>query len=241
MTAGVTEFAGLAPAPGVVAASGMSAGLGLGGDTVGSPILALSPAAYFQFNRGIIVTGSGVSQWADQSGNSRHLLQATDAARPSLQGDGSILFDGVDDFLKCSAFTLNQPETVYALFKPVSYTVNDRVFDGNTTNTGVLYQDGTTPSYGIFAGSGPVSRAGPVVGVYGAVAAVFNGVSSALQFSGGTQIGAAGAGNMGGFALGSRGDTTIQFSNIQVKEVAIFAAAHAAATRAAVIAYLSAL
>ncbi len=45
-------------------------------------VLGLSPAAWFRAGTGITVTGSGVSQWDDQSGNARHLKQGTDANRP---------------------------------------------------------------------------------------------------------------------------------------------------------------
>ncbi len=52
-------------------------------DTVGAGIVSsLGPAAWFRANTGITVTGLGVSQWDDQSGNARHLLQGTDANRP---------------------------------------------------------------------------------------------------------------------------------------------------------------
>ncbi len=51
----------------------------------------------------IHLTGNGVSQWDDKSGNGYHLLQATASARPSysiaaFQSSASgVIFDGVDD------------------------------------------------------------------------------------------------------------------------------------------------
>lgn len=201
-------------------------------------VRGLTPAAWFRYGQGITVTGAGVSQWDDQSGNARHLKQGTDTNRPALQADNSILFDGVDNYLKCDAFTLNQPETVYLLAKQVTWTQTDRIFDGNTVNTGVLYQDVVTPRIYLFAGSAAAANPDLAVDTYGAVCAIFNGASSLIQVNNGTAItGDAGASNMGGLTLGASG-TPDAYGNIQVKEVIVFAAAHDAGQRAAVIAYL---
>jgi hypothetical protein len=216
-----------------------TAGAGAGGNF--NPIPGLSPAAYFKFNTGITVTGSGVSQWSDQSGNGRHLLQATDANRPALQADGTILFDGAAHYLKCSAFTLNQPFTVYLCVKQVSWTLGRRLFDGSGSNTR-MDQSGSTPAIAINAGSGlTASNSNLAVGAYGSVAVVFNGASSSIKVNATEETtGNPGAANAGGFTLGAAGSAAI-FSNIQVKEAALFPAAHDAATRAAVIAYLNTL
>lgn len=218
---------------------GGAVGAGVAGT---NPIPGLLPAAYFKFNTGITVTGAGVSQWDDQSGNGRHLLQATDTNRPALQADGSILFDGVDNYLKCDAFTLNQPATFYLRFRQVTWTDQDRIFDGNTLNASPLYQASATPTIRIFAGTAEVADNGNLaVNTYGSVAVVFNGASSSILVNATTETtGNPGASNPAGFTLGAT-PTPSAYSNIQVKEVAIFAAAHSAATRANVIAYLNRL
>ena len=43
----------------------------------------LSPAAWYKAESGITLNGSNVSQWDDQSGNGRHLVQATSARQPA--------------------------------------------------------------------------------------------------------------------------------------------------------------
>ncbi len=53
---------------------------------------------------GVTVDGPGVSQWADQSGNGRHAVQAAAEGRPALvgaalNGKPAVQFDGVDDFM----------------------------------------------------------------------------------------------------------------------------------------------
>jgi hypothetical protein len=202
-------------------------------------VLSQSPAAWFRFNLGITETGQGVSQWDDQSVNARHLKQGTDAARPAKQADGSILFNGTDEFLKCDAFTLDQPETVYFLGKQVTWTAGDSLFDGNAANMGKLAQTVTTPGVSINAGSQVAQNGDFVVDTYGVVSVVINGASSLIQVNNSTATtGNAGAGNMGGFALGARGDST-NFSNIQVKEAILFPSAHDAATRKKIINYLA--
>ena len=59
-------------------------------------------------NTGITVTGSGISQWDDVSGNGNHLKQGTDANRPSKEANGSVLTDGLAHYMQTDAYTLNQ-------------------------------------------------------------------------------------------------------------------------------------
>ena len=175
--------------------------------------------AWYKFNTGITITGAGVSQWDDQSGNGRHLLQGTDADRPSESG-GVITFDGVRELLKVTAFTLNQPETIYILFKSVTDTLADRIFDGNSTNAGMMDQD-AGPSLNAYAG-GFIGKNLDYTGsgTYLVATCQFNGAASKLQVNSGTPVtGNGGASNMGGFQLGGTG--TNQFSNISVLEVVI--------------------
>lgn len=186
------------------------------------------PAAWFRFNTGITVTGAGVSSWADQSGNGRDLLQGTDTNRPALEVDGSILFDGVDNFMKCDAFTLDQPETIYMLFQQVTW-VGDRVYlDGDTALSAYLHTFvGASPDIAVNAGGvgGDVLTSGMTVGQYGVLSAVANGAGSTIQVNNKIRdTGDAGAQNAGGCTLGSAADGTIN-GNIQVKEVALYPAA----------------
>lgn len=200
----------------------------------------LSPAAWYRFNQGITVTGAGVSTWADKSGNSRDLLQGTDTNRPALQSDGSILFDGVDNFLKTAGFTLNQPTTIYILFKSVTWTADDRVFDGDADNSGALAQFGTTPQLTPYAGGNTIADGNMPVNTYAVCTTVFNGASGFFQVNANTGTTENfGAANMGGVTIGRQGTTAALFGNVQVKEMMICASAHAAAQRSAVRSYLN--
>lgn len=210
-----------------------------GGQSLAGFVAGLGPAAWFRFNTGITSALGLVSQWDDVSGNGRHLLQATETNQPTLEADGSITFDGVDNYLKCDAFTLDQPETVYLLMKQVTWTVDEYFVDGNASQTGGLQTITATPSFRQNAGAVTAANENLAVDAYGVVSAVFNGASSLSQVNLTASVaGDAGASNMGGFTLAARGTNT-NFAHIQVKEVLIYAAAHDAATRARVIRYLA--
>ena len=192
-----------------------------------------------RYGTGLTEAGSGVSQWDDQSGNSNHLKQGTDTNRPAKQSDGSILFDGVDNFLKADAFTLNQPETIYLLVKQVTWTIGDRIFDGNVADTGGVNKNPTTPRLRVNAGSSFDDAGTLALDTYGVLSVIFNGASSSIQTNNLTAVtGDAGLGNMGGFTLGADG-TPNRYSNIQVKEVVVFNTSHDTATRTKVINYLA--
>lgn len=202
--------------------------------------MGLGPAAWFRNQQGITQSGGFVSQWNDQSGNGRHLIQGTGASQPALQADGSILFDGVDDFLKCAAFTLNQPATVYILGKQVTWTSNDSIAGGDTNGVRLRQENlGISPDLQIFAGSATGVNANLPLDTYGGIVAVYNGASSLLQINNTTPAtGDAGANNLAGFTLGSDGSQTT-FGNLQAKESIVYVGAHDAATRVAVISYLA--
>lgn len=203
-------------------------------------IAALGPAAWFR--RGDwTVTGSGISQWNDSSGNGRHLLQGTDAARPAGQADGSGLFNGTSHFLKTASFTLNQPTWVVMALKQVSWAADARIFDGNTYQACVLYQKTSTPRIGTYAGSFGPDTTSLAVGATGIISVVYNATSSSLIVgSGSGSTGNVGAGNAGGFTLGANGNN-LQFANIQVYEVAIFPIAPSAAQEDRAIAAIAGL
>jgi len=192
-----------------------------------------------RYGSGITITGSGVSQWDDVSGNGNHLKQGTDTNRPSKEADGSILFDGVDNFLKADAFTFIQPEAIYLLAKQVTWVANRYLFDGNTSFTGSIWQNGTSPELKAYAGTNSAVNAGLPVDTYGVMCVVFDGASSLFQIDNNSPItGDFGASNLSGFTLGSRGDGANN-STLQIKELIAFNEAPDTAAIEKVIAYLS--
>jgi hypothetical protein len=80
------------------------------------PVMSLAPALWLSD------TGSNAAQWDDVSGNGRHATQAVGANQPSIvtgaiNGRQVRRFDGTDDFLETSAFSIPQPYTTYAVFQ----------------------------------------------------------------------------------------------------------------------------
>jgi hypothetical protein len=185
-------------------------------------VTAIHPYAWFRYGLGITETGGLVSQWDDQSGNARHLKQSVGTNQPTLEVDGSILFDGIDNFLKCDAFPLVQPTVVYILFKQVTWVESAAIFDGDTDFVGLWYQSLATPQLQMYSGiTGAISGA-LAVDTYGACAVVFSGADSLIQVDGGTPVtGNSGTLNMDGFTLGRQGGSAANYSNIRVKEIII--------------------
>ncbi len=98
---------------------------------------------------------SNVGRWKDLSGNARHCDQATATQFPLYQTAGlnskaSVRFDGVNDRLVSSAFTLAQPCTIVI----VGYgsVAGGYYVDGTTGNSRVVVHD-TGTTVGVYAGT----------------------------------------------------------------------------------------
>ncbi len=175
--------------------------------------------AWFAYNENITKDGSDfVSVWGDKSSEGNDLLQAAGTNQPLWSSDG-VLFDGVDNFMKCVGFTYDQPEMIYIVIKQVTWTVGEGIFDGNANNKGLLFQQATTPGIIAYAGSASGQNDNLAVNTFGIVRILFNGALSKLQIDEtAATIGDFGAINMEGFLLGANGGETV-FGNIQVKEI----------------------
>ena len=209
-----------------------------GADSFISVITSENLAAHYDASdTSSITVATGVSQWNDLSGNARHLLQATAASQPTYSlANKSVTFDGTDDYMKAVAFTLGQPTTYYIVMNQVSWTNQDFMFDGDTGDSVVLYQNSVTPNLAIYAGVGFSEYAGLDVGADGVACAVFNGASSSIKTDNLAPLnGDAGTADAGGLTLGSRADEITRFGNIIVYELAIYTVAHNSAQQTSII------
>ena len=182
-----------------------------------------STVAWYDSSDLTTVTKDGanlVSVWADKLGSGRNLLQAgADAIKPVWSADG-ILFDGVDNFMKTAAFTYAQPVMIYIVFKQVTWTNNEYIFDGNLVSSCILRQIGTTPDMALYAGAAANVNSNLAVDTWGIVRVLFSGAASKLIVNETTPVtGNPGTQAMGGFTLASRGDGAGLYPNIQVKEI----------------------
>jgi hypothetical protein len=181
-----------------------------------------------------------VSRWNDRLLSGHDLFQSTGSFQPLWSVDG-ILFDGIDNCMKATAFTLIQPEFIYMVVKQVTWTKYDYFFDGNTADSGIVYQgEGITPRINAGAGLYLGDNANLVLNTWGILRVLFNGASSKLIVNATTPTtGNCGTGNMGGFTLGSRA-VGLYYSNIHVKEIIIRKIADTSGDETAIYNYLAA-
>lgn len=185
-----------------------------------------------------VTLATGVSNWADLSGNGNDLVQAVGANQPLYDAaTGGLTFDGVSDTIATAAFTLNQPETVYVVCNMITWVNNSSIFDGLGAQSGTLRQKTATPSVQIKASTGSALNSDASVGVDVVYGTVFNGISSTIKVNDNTvdAVGDAGVGNMGGFTIGSNGGGLAAWGNVEVFELAVYSVAHDADTQAEII------
>lgn len=186
--------------------------------------IATNSRFWIPLNDKTIITrdsASRVSSAADKNGSGRDLLQATDAMKPFQLFDG--LFFNNAHCLKSAPFTWNQPEFVYLVVRMLSWTSNDFIFDGNVNYVASLRQNpdsGSSPELAIYAGTALKPNGDLPINKVGIVRVLFKGNDSFIQVNGeNALIGPAGAGNAGGFTLGTRGDGTITYCHMVAYEV----------------------
>lgn len=184
----------------------------------------LSPQLWVKSDTGITIA-TGVSDWADQSGNSNHLTQVTGTRQPTvvaaaLNGLDGIQFDGTSDLMNSPAFARTAPSTVFLVMRQDTWTANDFVFESGTAGSFSMFQRTATPNVAMTSGVN-LDNGNLAVGTFALVTCIFNGASSVFQVASTTEsTGDTGAGAANGFTLGAR-PTTTGFSNITVMEVVV--------------------
>jgi len=188
----------------------------------------------------VIVAGAGTTYEWGFNGQASADGFIDNVSIQKITADGTIYFDGISHFLKTAPFTLNQPSSIYFLGRAVTWSANDRIFDGNASDSGGVLQVTSTPRIQLNAGSGVANNDNYTLGAYVPMVAVFNGANSLLKVGDTAAVtGNAGAGNMGGITLGAIGAGNANFANIQAKEMLSYSAAHDDNQINAVFAYLN--
>lgn len=116
---------------------------------------------WWRADAGNITIATGVSQWSDTSGNSRHLTQATGGAQPAytaslaaMNNQPAVTFDGVNDQLTGAAisnFIANNAYTIMLAFYPTAAPTNNATIYNNTG----LVTDPATGLFGLYMNSAP--------------------------------------------------------------------------------------
>ena len=144
----------------------------------------------------------------DKSGNARHLVAPSDAARPTLRSDGTLYwleFDGTDDSLaRTSTISLTQPWDRISAIRNITWVNVKYIMSGAASGVGGLRQFGTTPQMDMYDGSAAATNGNLAVGTNGVITEHHENASSSLQVNNGAAAtGTTGATNPNDFGLGS--------------------------------------
>lgn len=218
--------------------------------------LTLSPAAWFKSDAGVYsdagvtpaVDGATVQQWNDQSGNGRHLSQATAGARPVYRskdrnGLPTIKLDGSANFMQSAAWAQAQPITMYLVYRLNTWNGSAPLIDlGSATGPAqmMLSPHTSTPTIGLFAGSWADQNISAALGSWNIQVAVFNGVTSNGYIDGvASSVINPGTNPAAKITLGQWTDLSAQFSHSDWQEILIFSGTHTAAQRQQMEGYLA--
>lgn len=158
-----------------------------------------------------------ISAWAGELGLiTLDQVGTTDAQKPVFTSEG-VLLDGINDRI-WKSFTYNQPESIFIVFKQLSWTLNDRIFDGSTASKGVMVQSATANNLVVSAGSAS-SSIDLSLDKWCVARILFNGANSEFYIDTNGVAGNFGSNNMGGFTLGATGGGGASWSNILVKKI----------------------
>ncbi len=161
-----------------------------------------------------------VSRWNDKLASGHDLIQLVGINQPLWVSPDSILFDGVNDYLKTAAFVYDQPAMVYMIFRQITWTLNDYIFDGNTDISMQLRQSALTPNMRPRVNATTLAGTGSALGVYQIIRVLYNGATSKFILNGGVPVaGALDNVSPGGFVLGTKATAGTGYSNVQVKEI----------------------
>lgn len=188
----------------------------------------------YYFDASVTLVGdASVSVWADIYGSGNNLVRTAGATQPKWESDG-ILFDGVDDYIGASV-AINQPITLYMVYKQIARTQNDVVLLLNSaTGEPRIYQGTSDQSIVLTAGE-YINNVYATVGNYAIISAVINGTNSNFQWNTNAAPGNAGTGNANGIRIGTD-DFPV---NMKVKELIVRNVADTSANQTLIYNYLA--
>lgn len=190
-----------------------------------------------------LADGTAVATWADQSGSSNDLTQATAGNRPAFKvgiqnGLPVVRFTGTtDQWLDTPNFTLSQPLTLCAVFAentPLNRYLSDA--ESAKDKRTIVIQGHTTLQ--MFAGAVFNTTVTTMQNTFNSAVLVYNGASSINNFNGAETTGDVGAGNGTGIRLGGSGGLDAFVKTADVGEFCAYNRALNASERSQVQAYL---
>lgn len=181
-------------------------------------------------------TGISTTQWDDSSGLNNHLIMT---GTPTVNGDGSMGFDGVND-RGTAAFTFEQPCTIYLRTRITTFLAGGVMMDANQFGNRQFAMGASTPNVEMIGQFtlGPYS--GMTIGVYASICLMFNGASSIFRINGTENSGDSGTTSGTGLCFGSDRSSTA-FSNFDLMESIGYTGIHDANQRNSQINYMNTL
>lgn len=181
-------------------------------------------------------TTNNAASWVSSTGETWTVNRAG-ALVAQIVGSPSVVFDAAA-YKMAVSFTLVQPVARYSVFVQRTWASGKYIWDGASAGTGGMKKVTSTPDLEINAGSDGPLLATFTLNNFAVAAEVINGGSSTLARNLATAAtGDTGAGNPGGYTVGSDGGGA-NFGSVQLCESLIYNTAHSAATQAQVIQFL---
>lgn len=191
---------------------------------------------HWKLNTGLTQSGGFADSW---TGRRRGFsLASTLTTRPAVQGDGSLLFDGINDYLQAT-FAYNTPAfTICLLMKQKTWTNTDCICDGKTDAYNALLQFSTANGIRSFNGSASSQNNDLALDTWATVMYGLSAAADFIQVDSNAPVTDTGLAPVpfGGFTLGALSSFGSN-SHIQVKEVLIYRGVIDATARTAVKAY----
>lgn len=190
----------------------------------------------------VVLSGSNVQTWVDQSGLGHNVTQATGTKQPAYNATGGptggpvVIGDTTDDFLR-GTWTAPQPLDLWIVAK---FGTTGTLCDGSTGNTHRIFATTTTSVTTTADGVSNLTRSTTDVTVnYHCYHVVFNGASSSFQIDDAAGTSGAMAGTAsGGLILNIFGDQASAPAGASILEVVRYSRVLDATETATVRAYL---
>jgi hypothetical protein len=156
------------------------------------------------------------SAWEDQTVNGFDLTlyNTPTVVSNAINGHQAVRFDGINQYgRRTTTPTRNQPVTIYAVVKQITWTDNDRIHSSET-NDQVFYQAGGTIDLRLYAGA-MLNAGGIATDTYAITTIIFDGTTSEIRINlDDATIGNAGTGNPTGITLVSNSGGS-DFGNVE--------------------------
>ena len=208
--------------------------------------------AWYRGDLGVTIA-TGVSEWADQSGNGHDLVQATGANQPTygatlINSQPGMTLDGTNDSLSCTGLSQAQPLHSFIVYRPITWVDNDIILGFDSTSdleAAMQTSGGASPETSIRQGESFVCTVSPTLETAYLLQSFLSGASSFLALNDGAadQVPApqANTATLDHIALGTKNPvSTTQCGNFEICELIICTAQITGADLTSLMAYINA-